>query len=76
MFVSRFLVLTSPGTGEDRAEGAKSDTRQVQQKLCGIESYGFMHDEAWARPDEASKPEFLHMARPKRDRARPTLPGR
>ena len=39
----------------------------------GIESYGFMHGEAWARPGEASKPEFLHMARPKRGRARPTI---
>ena len=35
----------------------------------GIESYGFMH----ARPGEASKPEFLHMARPKRGQARPTI---
>ena len=33
----------------------------------------FMHGEAWARPGEASKPEFLHMARPKRGRARPTI---
>ena len=41
--------------------------------FCGIESYGFMHGEAWARPGEASKPEFLHMARPKRRRARPTI---
>ena len=38
-----------------------------------MESYGFMHGEAWARPGEASKPEFLHMARPKRGRARPTI---
>ena len=32
-----------------------------------------MHGEAWARPGEASKPEFLHMARPKRGWARPTI---
>jgi len=46
----------------------------VQNKLThdkilgGIESYGFMHGEAWPRPSEASKPEFLHMARPERGR--------
>ena len=28
---------------------------------------------AWAKPGEASKPEFLHMARPKRGRTRPTI---
>ena len=34
---------------------------------------GFMHGDTWAKPGEASKPEFLHMARPKRGRARPTI---
>ena len=36
----------------------------------GIESYGFY---AWRGRARPQKPEFLHMARPKRGQARPTI---
>ena len=55
-------LVQSTNVFEAKGYMTKPKQKKISEKhnkiLGGIESYGFTYGEAWARPGEASKPEF------------------